>query len=63
MFNSHCEERRGCLKREADVFLTKFNFIKRRLLFRKLLKFPKHGSRNNIKYGYKKTVIPFETAS
>ena len=24
---------RGCLKREADVFLTKFNFIKRRLCF------------------------------
>ena len=28
-----------------------------------VLKFPKHGSRNNIKYGYKKTLIPFETAS
>ena len=32
-------------------------------MFRKLLKFPKHGSRNNIKYGYKKTLLPFETAS
>ena len=26
-------KKRGCLKREADVFLTKFNFIKRRLCF------------------------------
>ena len=32
-------------------------------MFRKLLKFPKHGSRKNIKYGYKKTLLPFETAS
>ena len=31
--NNAPKERGGCLKREADVFLTKFNFIKRRLCF------------------------------
>ena len=44
-------------------FLYQIKFLETTLMFRKLLKFPKHGSRNAIKYCQQKRFLPFETTS